>query len=228
MFGAWHCLSSLHLSSSWKKMTTDTMWYGQVGETWVLKMRHSCHASLTGVRAACCPSVGVVSCATDKQYHMKPWAHWCPSDAMLMQMHSPCSHICWFVPMKNIIPEAHETAYLSLYCRSATPLGSLMPCLAQTTIPTLVASQPFFIFTSAMFTTLCAFLNHSEILEKQLLMYTSWILFLWSHKYFLKALSSTKYAHPWLRLRSLTLFETAQRQRQKLASKATNSASISL
>jgi len=48
---------------------------------------------------------------------------------------------------------SNET-YLSPYCRSAIPFGSFIPCLAQTTIPTPVASQPFLVFTSAILTAL--------------------------------------------------------------------------
>ena len=123
--------------------------------------------------------------------------------------------------------------YLSPYCKSAIPFGSLIPCLAQTTILTLVESQFFFDFTPAMFTAL--WLEHVLFCIKirtcqcyGVRRHASCVSSLRSHRYFLKAMSSTKYAQPWLRLGSFWSFKTARRLRRKLASRATNSASTSL
>ena len=127
------------------------MWHEREDGTWVLKMWCLSHASLAAGEAASCPSIGVTSCATDRQYCTTPWEQSHLSDAMQRQMRSPCSHICMIY---NTTSEAYNTTHLSPYCRSATPFGGLMLCLAQTTMPTPVASQPFFDFTSAMFTAL--------------------------------------------------------------------------
>jgi len=207
------------------------MWYEWGGETSALKRRHSSHASLTGVRVVCCPSIGVISCAIDKQYHMKPWAYSCPSDATLMQKHSPCSRIWWFVSEKYHVRSIWNHIPLSILQIGYTIREPhAMPCTNYHTDTSCIAALLHFHISHVhcIMIRTRAFLNHSEIVEIQLLMHTSWVSFLWSDKYFLKAVSSTKYTHPWLRLGSLTLLETAWHQRRKLASKATNSTSISL